>query len=416
MVVHPDTGYNDYDEATQAEIRALVAQAEALGVDAESILEDVAQRTENATQKDYENAAKSAIEAAIEAAIRSSEESRSRDLGQASAEAGPATADTQAAPAAVTGPASDVRARNLATLKARMMAGQTKPTPATPPAPNQQATQAAEQEKPLPPSLSAKLQEAHRALGRDVTRSQVQRMRDSVAREVETGTTNNGGVIGKLTPKAVATRREQLQKLDADLALFDGQQATPAPEAGPTNQGATNGQGQETLLKAEQPTGAAAMVSGAPVAEQKSSKAENLAKIKQVGQQKALDRIAKGTAYFGTQEKANEFIKASGLTDTHEAVMTKPGRVDVRARVVAPAPTQAKPVTGRKPVGKNEDGKQLEQDERGVRSYVEDGIRITEPVAMRPGRSGVSVSVENRRDEFKTVDECLKSGGTLPKK
>ena len=131
-----DTGYNDYDEATQAEIRALVAQAEALGVDAESILEDVARRTENATQKDYENAAKSAIEAAksaIEAAIRSSEESRSRDLGQAGAEAGPATADTQAAPAAVTGPASDVRARNLATLKARMM-GQTKPTPATPPA------------------------------------------------------------------------------------------------------------------------------------------------------------------------------------------------------------------------------------------------------------------------------------------
>ena len=42
------------------------------------------------------------------------------------------------------------------------------------------------------------------------------------------------------------------------------QQATPAPEAGPTNQGATNGQWQETLLKAEQPTGAA-MVSGAPV-------------------------------------------------------------------------------------------------------------------------------------------------------
>ena len=171
-----DTGYNDYDEATQAEIRALVAQAEALGVDAESILEDVAQRTENATQKDYENAAKSAIEAAI----RSSEESRSRDLGQASAEAGPATADTQADPAAVTDPASDIRARNLAALKARMM-GQKKPIPTTPPAPNQQATQ--------------------------------------------------------------------------------------APEAGPTNQGATNGQGQETLLKAEQPTGAAAMVSGAPVAD-----------------------------------------------------------------------------------------------------------------------------------------------------
>ena len=213
-----DTGYNDYDEATQAEIRALVAQAEALGVDAESILEDVAQRTENATQKDYENAAKSAIEAAI----RSSEESRSRDLGQAGAEAGPATADTQAAPAAVTGPASDVRARNLATLKARMMAGQTKPTPATPPAQTK---------------------------------------------------------------------------------------ATPAPEAGPTNQGATNGQGQETLLKAEQPTGAAAMVSGAPVAEQQ----------------------ADTTKPGGFIEKAK---KAAGKVDAapEQPILTAPTKADIEAK------------------------------------------------------------------------------------
>lgn len=75
-------------------------------------------------------------------------------------------------------------------------------------------------DKPLPPKLSAQLQEAHRALGRDVTRSQVQRMRDLVAHEVETGTTNNGGVTGKLNAKGMADRRAQLQRLDADLALF----------------------------------------------------------------------------------------------------------------------------------------------------------------------------------------------------
>lgn len=75
-------------------------------------------------------------------------------------------------------------------------------------------------DKPLPPKLSAQLQEAHRALGHDVTRSQVQRMRDLVAHEVETGTTNNGGVTGKLNAKGMADRRAQLQRLDADLALF----------------------------------------------------------------------------------------------------------------------------------------------------------------------------------------------------
>jgi hypothetical protein len=36
--------------------------------------------------------------------------------------------------------------------------------------------------------------------------------------------------------------------------------------------------------------------------------------------QAALDRIAKGTAYFATPDKAKDFIKKNGLADTHEAV------------------------------------------------------------------------------------------------
>lgn len=46
----------------------------------------------------------------------------------------------------------------------------------------------------------------------------------------------------------------------------------------------------------------------------------------------ALDRIAKGTAYFGTQEKAADFVAKSGIKDTHEVVQAKPGRFEIRAK------------------------------------------------------------------------------------
>lgn len=46
----------------------------------------------------------------------------------------------------------------------------------------------------------------------------------------------------------------------------------------------------------------------------------------------ALDRIAKGTAYFGTNEKAADFVAKSGIKDTHEVVQAKPGRFEIRAK------------------------------------------------------------------------------------
>jgi N12 class adenine-specific DNA methylase len=48
--------------------------------------------------------------------------------------------------------------------------------------------------------------------------------------------------------------------------------------------------------------------------------------------QAAIDRIAKGTAYFGTKEKAREFITGNGIKDTHEFVQAKPGRFEIRAK------------------------------------------------------------------------------------
>lgn len=92
-----------------------------------------------------------------------------------------------------------------------------------------------EQAQPLSPADSRKLQEAHKALGYGVTQPQVQSMRDRVAAEVETGTTNNGGVVVALKPAAIKERREQLQRLDADLALF-GNAPTAQTMQQPTQQ------------------------------------------------------------------------------------------------------------------------------------------------------------------------------------
>lgn len=50
---------------------------------------------------------------------------------------------------------------------------------------------------------------------------------------------------------------------------------------------------------------------------------------------KALDRVARGSAYFGTQQKADDFIAAGGIADTHAVVQTKPGRFEVQAKPVS---------------------------------------------------------------------------------
>lgn len=48
--------------------------------------------------------------------------------------------------------------------------------------------------------------------------------------------------------------------------------------------------------------------------------------------EKALKRIEKGTAFFGSKEKAADFIKTNGLKDTHEVVQTGKVRFDIKAK------------------------------------------------------------------------------------
>ena len=156
---------------------------------------------------------------------------------------------------------------------------------------------------------------------------------------------------------------------------------------------------------------------------------------------KALERIAKGSAYFGAADKARDFIRISGVNDTHEVVEAKPGRHEVRAKggqqqaapetaidrrkrlkaeLAAPATTPGPSATPKQTFaeqaqealdsvpgykGKNTDGETVYEDRRGVRSILRDGVRITESVSMRPTRGGVKLAVEHK-GEFLTAEEA----------
>lgn len=66
-------------------------------------------------------------------------------------------------------------------------------------------------------------------------------------------------------------------------------------------------------------------------------------------------------------------------------------------------PTQNQMPPSWKPIGKNKAGHEVFEDDRGVRSYVEKGIRITESVGVIPG-GGIEINTANRSSRFKPVD------------
>jgi hypothetical protein len=82
-----ESGYAKADADVQERVRALIAQAEESGVDAESVLEDVAKLTENATEQTYYDAA----EQALNAALASQGSAGAQDRGEAAGRQGAAT-------------------------------------------------------------------------------------------------------------------------------------------------------------------------------------------------------------------------------------------------------------------------------------------------------------------------------------
>jgi hypothetical protein len=94
-----ESGYVGADQDVQDRVRALLAQAQAAGLDAESLLEDVAKLTENATEQIYYDAAEQALTAALARQGSASEANRSAPAGGEGAATGQAeglTAPTEA--------------------------------------------------------------------------------------------------------------------------------------------------------------------------------------------------------------------------------------------------------------------------------------------------------------------------------
>ena len=128
-----------------------------------------------------------------------------------------------------------------------------------------------------------------------------------------------------------------------------------------------------------------------------------------VGQQpepqgQSTDRPQAGAKWFGSRDKADRYVEKNKLGDTHEVV--KAGRrFEVREKEQNPGRNADK---GTKPIGVNSKGQQLHEDARGVRSIVENGIRHTEPVGMRPKRGGgTDISTDREaHPEYQTADEA----------
>ncbi len=64
-------------------------------------------------------------------------------------------------------------------------------------------------------------------------------------------------------------------------------------------------------------------------------------------------------------------------------------------------------------IGKNAAGMTLYEDQNGVRSYIENGVRVTESVAIIPGR-GIAVDKERRSDDYKLVSEVSQAPAATP--
>lgn len=149
---------------------------------------------------------------------------------------------------------------------------------------------------------------------------------------------------------------------------------------------------------------------------------------------KALERIAKGTAFFNDGVKAKDFIKKNGLSETHEVKKGKGGRWDVVAKAEAPA-AQPKPTTATNSgdgavaqksqertyniVAINEKtgektlmtSKPVTHDEAvSIKSKISDNparrIQLEEAeAAAQPESKAVSDFIEGKRDTAPTVEE-----------
>lgn len=103
--------------------------------------------------------------------------------------------------------------------------------------------------------------------------------------------------------------------------------------------------------------------------------------------------------------------RARGDLEEAAAAIDESGNQKPSGEVVdfRPAPRKA---DEREQIGENPFGHPVFEDERGVRSYVADGIRLTEKVRIEPG-GGVSINRSDRTDAFLTKEEAAAIKGEI---
>lgn len=85
----------------------------------------------------------------------------------------------------------------------------------------------------------------------------------------------------------------------------------------------------------------------------------------------------------------------------YQAEEAKPEKKPAPKKAPTPAPPQEKWTK----IGVNSRGNDVYEDANGVRSYVENGIRVTQPVSMVPTREGIKTKADEPTGDFLTKEE-----------
>ncbi len=133
--------------------------------------------------------------------------------------------------------------------------------------------------------------------------------------------------------------------------------------------------------------------------------------IRQVGQLSHSDDPADQKAMMAALEELER--QGIGLAEIEAMAPKREGQPKELEEVPPPAAEKGPIVLGPVPpkkrkgeyvhyqeVGLNRDGLVIEADPMGVRSYVENGVRQTEPVKMIPSKQGVQIGVDRSRDGY----------------
>ena len=116
-----------------------------------------------------------------------------------------------------------------------------------------------------------------------------------------------------------------------------------------------------------------------------------------------------GVTPLNVKQLANELSKERAFKQPFSAAAQQKDyeakRKPAKAEDAEPAPKADTPKPkGWQPIGTNARGKPLFEDERGVRSYTDGGVRITESVGIIPGQ-GISIDKDGRRRDHLTKEE-----------